>query len=272
VIQARIEDIAIDRSGPESFGALQSLFDAARGRVALLDGTVGPWEPGFIGGSVGEGEALATLLAATRRDFEKGGPAYWATRAWTMLLWQPCALAVLSVHGMAFAVALDRMAQKVDGTLVAGFRLGDAAIVHGSEQDLIVASAARLRHLGDRLYHSLSSLVKLKRLHAERLLADRLLGVLTLQTQTQTQTQTQDRESCERLVQTGEAWLRAAGLSGHSRLVMGRTPSGGYRAVLDRKACCLHYRWEPGNLCASCPKQSDEVRFARLLAEEAAHD
>lgn len=266
MIQVRIEDIAVDEGEPEAFGALEALFDAARGRVSLLDGTVGPWEPGFIGGSLGEEEALATLLAATRRGFENGGPAYWATRAWTMLLWQPCALAVLSVHGMGFAVALDRMAQKVDGPLVAGFRLGDAAIVRGSEQHLIAVSATRLRHLGDRLYDRLSSLTKLKRLNAERLLADRLLGVLALQPHTP------DCEACERLVRTGDAWLRAAGLSGHSRLVVGRTPSGGYRAVLDRKACCLHYRCEPGKLCASCPKQTDEVRFARLLAEETAHD
>lgn len=257
---------AIEKGPPESSSGLEALFDAARSRVALFDGSVGPWRAGFVGEAVSERQDLVTLLAATRRDFEAAGAAYWATRAWTMLLWQPCALAVLSVHGLSFAVALDRMVQQVDGPLVAGFRLVDAQLDRGPEEQLVTLSGARLRRLADALYDGLSSITKLKRLNAERLLADRLLGVLTLQSHEPS------REACERIAETGEAWLHATGLSGQSRLIVRQTPSGAYRAVLDRKACCLHYRYEPGNLCASCPKQGDTERFARLLAEEPGHD
>lgn len=245
---------AIPAAAPE--GGIGVLFDRARERYALLDGAVGAWRPDLAGTAPGQEAAIEALYLACRDAYPDAGPAYWATRSWNMLVWQPSMLAVLAVHECRMGIHVDRLLQRVNGTVVAGFALPEARFDTGEAETLVDDTASRLRVLSDGLYDRLTRIAKVKRLNAERLLADRLLGLLA-------HLADEDRAGCDGVQAIAARWLAAAGLGSRSRLVARAEPGGGNRLHFERGACCLHYLVEPNNLCAACPKVMQSARRQR---------
>jgi siderophore ferric iron reductase len=235
-------------ASPEGAASMDALFELARRQTPLLDGRMEPWSVGYLDGSDADAGVIAALVRVTAEAHQTAGPAYWAARAWSMLIWQPCVLAILAVHDLDRALAVDRMQQRVDGTLVAGYRFCDTAI--GTTDDPLTATAQALSSLTDTLFWRLSGIIKIKRIYAERLLADRLLGVMLAHPSFA------NSEDAVSLLSAKRRWLDAMGLEGASDIALKTSEDGRLRPQLVRKACCLHYRTEPGALCASCPKLS----------------
>lgn len=231
---------------PDGAKSMDALFERARRQTPLLDGRMEPWSVGYLDGSDADSGIIADLVRVTAQAHQAAGPAYWAARSWSMLVWQPCVLAVLAVHDLDRALAIDRMQQRVDGTLVAGYRFCDPAL--GTANDPLTLTAQALSSLTDTLFWRLSGIIKIKRVYAERLLADRLLGVLL------SRSSVANGRDAVTLLASKARWLSAMGLEGASDIALKISEDGEPRPQLVRKACCLHYRTEPGALCASCPK------------------
>lgn len=208
---------------------------------------------------------LETLYATLSEAYPEAGMPYWSVRTWGLMVWQPIILTVIGVHGAGVLPPLQDLRQNVGTLMVAGYSLPDDGWEHGTEAQLIQRGGQALRALCDSLLAELREITLIKPLNALRLVADSLLSAIAGLDRIRPElTQTQRLE-------LAWTWLRAMGLEGQSALMPlpladGRTP-----LVLDRKGCCMHYRRHDGELCASCPKQKDEVRFTRLQ-EELLHD
>ena len=198
--------------------------------------------------------------------YPEAGQPYSSVRTWTLLMWQPVFLSVLGVHGTGAVAPVDRLWQRVEDGVVAGFRLQEQwPAASASEDECIREAAERLLRVRDELLESLKQVARIKPLTANRLLADTLLIAL------QRLAQVLPGFSNERLQVLGEAWLAAAGLREQSRYLPLQFRNGQEVLGLERRACCMHYRREDGCYCSSCPKLTYSERERRQL-EELSHE
>ncbi|WP_118133064.1 siderophore ferric iron reductase [Oceanicella sp. SM1341] len=237
-----------------------AFLEALRSRAPLLAGEPGPCPPGWIAAGADNSAPIAALLEALQAAEPAAGPAYWATRAWGMLEWQPASIAVCAVHGLGALPALDSISLRPQGSVVYGFRLGSAALSRACEDTLVTLAGGALRAQTDALLADLRRLAPVKPANARRLLADQILFALQ-----QVSGFAPGLQDPGRLAALSEAWLAAAGLTGESRFLPVTLSDGRVRLVVDRRSCCLAYRTACGAVCESCPtRQDDATRFARM--------
>ncbi|MGM0435035.1 MAG: siderophore ferric iron reductase [Pseudomonadota bacterium] len=209
---------------------------------------------------------ISTVHSIWAHAYPEAGQPYSSVRTWTLLVWQPVFLSVLGVHGAGAVVPVDRLWQRVEEGVVAGFRLQDPwPAAPDTEDERIQQAAVRLLRVRDDLLEDLKQVARIKPLTANRLLADTLLVAL------QRLAQVLPGFSNERLQALGEAWLAATGLRGQSRYLPLQLRNGQEVLGLERRACCMHYRRDDGCYCSSCPKLTDSERERRQL-EELSHE
>lgn len=210
-------------------------------------------------------QTLTSLYRWLQTHHPEAGMPYWSVRCWTLLIWQPVILTVVGVHGAGVLPPLPSLRQKALPGMVAGFQLPATGWISGRDQELVRRAGPALRELCDVLLEELRQLTLIKPLSALRLVADSLLSAISGLRDARPDLNRTD------LLALADEWLRATGLQGQSALQTLPLPGGGESLALDRKACCMHYRREDGALCASCPKQKDAVRRARLIEELSCH-
>lgn len=251
-----------------SFLFAQDAADAATTRLiataaqvtGFMKGEPGPARPGWYVAGGDNAEFMAALhqaLAATYRD---AGPPLWAVRLWTNLIWQPAYLAVIATHIHGALPDLAQLSQQRRGIFVDGYRLVPGMQSGGSEADRIARATAMLNTFTAQLLEEVNGLVKLRPLPARRLLADRMLSLMVWLSQKR-------RDLPPAVIEDYCAqWLAGMGLTGQGALQTIVAPDGRTVLIVKRKGCCLDYLLDPDRLCASCPKQAEDVRLARQSA------
>jgi siderophore ferric iron reductase len=240
---------------------LRGLFDAGAAFVPGMTGALGGHGDGHVTPGRDNSAEIAGLVDALGRAHPEAGRGFQALRAWGMLTWQPAVLAIVSVHMLGVAPRhLDAISQRVQGGSVLGYRLPGDALDEEEIPALVACAGRRLRALADGLLAELGAVIPMKPLLAERLLADRVLGLLPhLGRQG-------PRLANEQIRHIDAMWLAAMRLEGRSGLLAIALGDGREQLPLDRKACCLEYRLEAGSHCASCPKLDAATRTGRLRA------
>lgn len=238
-------------------GELRELIAAMESLVPGIRAAVGAPAAGDIVPGGDNAAALGRLFAGVRRDYPGAGPLFWSVRSWNMIEWQPAAVAVLGVHVAGVAPRLDRMSLALGDGSSCGFGFPTGAADRGAVRELISVSGRRLRRLADMLLADLGRVIPVKRQLAERLLADRVLGILARLSATRA-----DMPAAA-IAEFGERWLAAMSLEGASGLVPVTLCNGREQPVLDRRSCCLEYR-ASGAVCATCPKLPPAARHERM--------
>lgn len=233
----------------------------AREASGFLDGAVGAPIPGWYAPGADNSEVLNALYRALADQYPAAGQPLWAVRVWTNLVWQPAYLAFIAVHFSGLVPVLSGMSQRWVGIHVDGYRLADDPVTGPSLEMMIDRGGRDLRAFADTLLTEVNAITKLKRVPALRLLADRMLGLMTL-----LQRQRPDLPAAA-IRAYSDRWLAAMGLTGQGGLESLFLPDGREVLIIARKGCCLDYLIEPGVYCASCPKQTDEVRRKRQHAD-----
>ena len=203
-------------------------------------------------------QALHANLAAT---YPEAGPAFWAVRLWTNILWQPAYLATIAVHVHGAVPDLADFSQSRRGIYVDGFRLPSRPLWSGSTEAMIARIGTQLREHATALLAEVNTLEKLRLVPARRLLADRMLGLIVLLAHRRPEL---GREAIEGFA---DRWMAVLELGGQGSLEWVSLPDGRTVPVVTRKGCCLDYLATPSRLCASCPRQDRAQRLARQLAE-----
>lgn len=203
---------------------------------------------------------LQQLHAALASTYPEAGPAFYAVRLWTNLLWQPAYLAVISAHFHGAMPRLSGLSQQRRGIYVDGYRLLPGEQAGGPLEALIEDGAAQLKAMAAEMLEEVNAVTKLRPLPARRLLADRMLSLMIWLGQRR-------RDLPPETIEAHSArWLDLLGLTGQGALEWAAAPGGRRLLIVRRKGCCLDYRIDPDRYCATCPKQDDAVRIARQTA------
>jgi siderophore ferric iron reductase len=250
-----------------SFLFAQDTGDAAATRLiataaqvtGFMKGEPGPARPGWYQPAADNAAFLAELHAALVASYPDAGPAFYAVRLWTNLLWQPAYLTVIAAHMHGAMPDLTSISQQRRGIYINGYRLAPGAQRNGPTDALIEQAGQQLRAMAATMLGEVNALARLKPLPAKRLFADRMLSLMVWLSQRRRDL---PRETIEAYC---AQWLEALGLTGQGSLEP--IDAGGHHLLLvKRKGCCLDYRIDPDRLCATCPKQDETIRLARQTA------
>ena len=240
--------------------ATTRLIATAAQVTGFMKGEPGAARPGWYVAGGDNASFMAQLHQALAATYPAAGPAFWAVRLWTNLIWQPAYLAVIGTHIHGALPDLDQLSQQRRGIFVDGYRLVPGVQSGGSEAARIAAASAQLTRMNARLLAEVNALVKLRPLPARRLLADRMLSLMVWLSHKRRDLPTEAIEDyCAQ-------WLAGMGLTGQGSLETITAPDGRPLLIVKRKGCCLDYLIDPDRLCASCPRQDDAVRVARQSA------
>lgn len=250
-----------------SFLFAQDSGDAATTRLiataaqwtGFMKGEPGAARPGWYRPGGDNAALLAELHAALATTYPKAGPAFYAVRLWTNLIWQPAYLAVIAAHIHGAVPDLSGLSQARRGIYIDGYRLLPGPQESGPVEHLIETAAAQLKAMTASMLDEVNAELRLKSLPARRLFADRMLGLMALLAQRRRDLPPEVIEAWTR------QWLEALDLTGQGDLE--RVEAAGHLLLLvRRKGCCLDYRIDPDRLCATCPKQDNTLRLARQTA------
>jgi len=231
--------------------------------MPVLDGTrSGQTGSGIQPGHKGR-QAVEALFASLRSSQPDAGPLYWASRTWSLLLWQPVYLAVLSVHLAHRLPVIEQMIQHGQPGFVAGFCLPPQPLHVARPERLLPRAGAALRQLGEGFLPEVQALAPLHPKMAGRLLADGVLSALLLLQQHD------PRLANPQLSELATRWLASLGLADASSFITVGADGRPVRLALQRKVCCQNFRCHSGEFCSTCPKLSREERLVRLTRESA---
>ena len=251
-----------------SFLFAQDTGDAATTRLiataaqitGFMKGEPGPARAGWYQPGADNSAVLEQLHAALATTYPKAGPAFYAVRLWTNLLWQPAYLAVIAAHIHGAMPNLSGLSLQRRGIYIDGFRLVPDSQVSGSTEALIADGGNQLKAMAAVMLDEVNALAKLKPLPARRLFADRMLSLMVWLSQRR-------RDLPATLIEAyAKQWLDVLGLTGQGDLEPITGPAGQRLLIVRRKGCCLDYRIDPDRYCATCPKQDNAVRLARQTA------
>lgn len=250
-----------------SFLFAQDTGDAATTRLlataaqvtGFMKGEPGPARAGWYQPGADNSAMLAQLHDALRANHPKAGPAFYAVRLWTNLIWQPAYLAVIAAHIHGAMPALEGLSQQRRGIYVDGFRLLPGPQTNGTPEALIATAGAQLKAMMATMLDEVNAQARLKPLPARRLLADRMLSLMVWLKQRRPELPNETIEAYT------AQWLEVLGLTGQGNLE--RVEASGHNLlIVKRKGCCLDYLITPDRLCATCPKQDNDLRIARQVA------
>lgn len=251
-----------------SFLFAQDSGDAATTRLitttaqltGFMKGEPGMGREGWYQPGADNSAVLAQLHAALAATYPKAGPAFYAVRLWTNLLWQPAYLAVIAAHLHGAMPDLSSISQIRRGIYIDGYRLVPGAQTAAPLDMLIDQGGNQLKQLAALMLDEVNVETRLKPLPARRLLADRMLSLMVWLSQRR-------RDLPLDAIQIWSAqWLAVLGLTGQGDLESIATPDGRRLLLVRRKGCCLDYRIDPDRYCATCPKQDNALRLARQTA------
>ncbi|MDB5614925.1 MAG: siderophore ferric iron reductase [Devosia sp.] len=240
--------------------ATTRLIATAAQATGFMKGEPGGARPGWYVPGADNSAVLGELHAALAATYPHAGPAFYAVRLWTNLLWQPAYLAVIAAHIHGAMPGLGTLSQHRKGIYVDGYRLLPGVPTAGTPEELIAEAARQLRPIAAAMLGEINALTKLKPLPAKRLFADRMLSLMVWLSHRRRDI---PAETIERYT---ALWLEALGLTGQGELEPVSAPSGQRLLIVKRKGCCLDYLIDPDRFCATCPKQDNAVRVARQTA------
>jgi siderophore ferric iron reductase len=239
--------------------ATTRLIALAASATGFMKGEPGTPEPGWYCAGQDNEIVLGALRDQLAATYRQAGSPFWAVRLWTNLLWQPAYLCVIAVHLHGAVPDLAGFAQRRSGIYINGYRLRAAPMWSGTPENMIERAAGQLKAMATIMLEEINTLEKLRPVPAQRLLADRMLGLMVWLSHKRRDL------TLEQVEDFSNRWMAALGLTGQGALE--RVEAGGQRLlIVKRKGCCLDYLIDPDRLCATCPKQPEAVRVARQTA------
>lgn len=192
---------------------------------------------------------LETLYNQLASQHPEAGAAYWRTRLWSLVCWQPLSIAFLAIYGLQWLPAklgqIKQYCQLSKGEIL-GFAFADTTQITGSTTTLIPQAASQLRPMFQHLLTDINLFCTLQIHNAERLLADQVIELLVLLANHQQQV-----TPAQAMVEI-EHWLTALQLP--EQALNNLTCDDSRQLQFIRRTCCLDFRRHNGKLCDNCPK------------------
>ncbi|MFM2587393.1 siderophore ferric iron reductase [Vibrio sp. TBV020] len=193
---------------------------------------------------------IHTLYEQLKSQHPEAGSAYWLTRTWTLLCWQPIYVAFIAIYACRGLPNLASMAQSIKLGFVSGYQFESQAFVEGSEQELIDQAGKQLNTLFDYFREEMSQWTRIRPGFTKHLFADGILGSLVKLNQYA------PNLPKEYLLDQARSWLQACDLPEKfiKTLTYDETTK---QLTLIRTSCCLVYKCDGRKLCSDCPRHPD---------------
>ncbi|WP_043287938.1 siderophore ferric iron reductase [Paraburkholderia oxyphila] len=209
----------------------------------------------------GNRAALDALSAYWSRAWPEAGRAYWASRCWGILIWQPVYLSVIGVHAAQRVLSLAALAQPVSEGWTREVRLPDHAPTPGDTEELIAHAAREIAACCAQIYADLTPVIRVNPAAARGTQADVVLAALLAARKMRPEW------SDAQVDALGRRWLAALDIEGCGGYFAFARTDGSHSLALERKTCCYHYRRRDGEMCSTCPRLAKHERIVRLNAE-----
>ncbi|WP_217524328.1 siderophore ferric iron reductase [Vibrio metschnikovii] len=190
---------------------------------------------------------IQTLYWNLQAAHPEAGSAYWLTRTWTLLCWQPVYVAFVAIYACRGLPQLSSIAQNVQPNFVSGFHFNSLKYQQGKQKDLIAQAGKELSELFEYFRHEMETWTRIRPGFTQHLFADSVLNCLT-----QFQEFYPDLSRTELLAQA-HFWLEACNLP--RTLIHSLSYDADTQAVSHvRTSCCLVYKCQGRKLCQNCPR------------------
>ncbi len=223
------------------------LFEASNAITPFLRGELGEISGDAIHIDNDINPAIRDLYLQLSETYPEAGKAYWLTRTWELLCWQPIYIAFISIYRFNALPNLYGMAQYVKPCFVTGYRFDDESLTRGEAETLIQEAGAQIKALFNYYQTQMNQWIRIRPGFTHQLMSD---GVLACLTKIQEQIPEYDNEIIR---DHAVLWLQALGLDSCNVLAL-REVADNQPLRLVRKSCCLTHKCEGRKLCDNCPK------------------
>ena len=200
----------------------------------------------WLTGTEQDRNTIQQLYQSLQKMSPQAGNAYWMTRTWDLLCWQPMYIAFIAIYGLKKTPDFNYFKQRHQHDSVVGF-VFQAHNMKGDEPEQLISSAAQqLKTLFEHYRLQLDTLHRCRPGYVKRLIADLVLGNLLKVKQHVPDFTEQD------LQRHAEKWLTELGLP--TNLISALVISDNKPTKHIRSSCCLTYKAN-NDICGNCPKQ-----------------
>lgn len=240
----------------------EQLFEHARQITPYLDGKVvlssAPNQTDLLYFEQPCSDTIQKLYEELKRAHPEAGAAYWLTRTWTLLCWQPIYVAFVAIYACRGLPELRSIGQTVQTNFISGFQFADTGYREGKREQLINAAGEQLKQLFDFYRDEMNQWVRVRPGFTNHLFADGVLACLVKLSQL-TPELTRDEIRAH-----AKLWLNACGLPEKlaASLKSGHDDNS---LKLIRTSCCLVYKCQGRKLCADCPRHPDNKQPKRAV-------
>ncbi|WP_133153912.1 siderophore ferric iron reductase [Vibrio sp. 10N.261.55.A7] len=224
---------------------IQQLMDAARQVTPYLNGKVAPAETGMLLVNDDNSALLTKMYQEISRLHPEAKHAYFLTRTFSLLSWQPIYLAFIGVYGFNMIPDFSSMSQNYRNGLISGFHFDSSECRRGDKADLIAEVGQTLGDIVMYWQQELDVLYRCRPGFSRQLMADFLLMSLM---KVHHHFDAFERDD---VIEDAKLWLEAFQLP--KQTIKGFSVES--PLSYTRKSCCLVTQTKHGELCADCPKQ-----------------
>ena len=199
---------------------------------------------------------LNALYRYWKEHYPEAGQIYWLTRTWTMLIWQPITIALITTYYSDSVPKISRMRQglNLDNGIVGHFDFASDKWQVGDQHQRLLLAATELKSLLTLLADQFDDVSRMSPSTREKLLADTIMEMLLRGLKHMVNRQLLANKHLQPTFALElQHWQQALDLpiTRFGRLDV--TQEGDY--VIQRRACCMHYRRKDGTYCQGCPQK-----------------
>ncbi|MCL9780401.1 siderophore ferric iron reductase [Vibrio sp. S4M6] len=199
-------------------------------------------------------ETIRQLYESLKQSHPEAGSAYWLTRTWTLLCWQPVYIAFISIYACQGLPNLTSIVQHVQERFVSGYQFQSHSYAKGNREELIVQASKELCQLFDYYRSEMNAWVRIRPGFTAHLFADAILGCLIKLSQLAPELPK------KYLFKQARLWLNACNLP--IRLIHSLKYDEQSKSLsLVRTSCCLVYKCHGRKLCNDCPRACKQSRI-----------
>ncbi len=236
----------------------EHLFKHSEQVTPLLHGALTPLDEissksPFIHIDRSSSENIRELYENFKSAHPEAGPAYWLTRTWGMLCWQPIYVAFISIYACEGLPKLSAMGQQVQPNFISGYHFHSEEFYQGAQQELIDYAGTELNTLFEYFRQEMSLWTRIRPGFTNHLFADGVLGCLIRLSQF-----APDLPG-EYLLDQAHQWLKACDLPEKLMASLKYDPES-KQLTFVRTSCCLVYKCEGKKLCQDCPRHPNNKR------------
>lgn len=236
----------------------EHLFEHSQQVTPLLHGALTPLDDigsdsPFIHIDRSSSESIHELYQSLKTSHPEAGAAYWLTRTWGMLCWQPIYVAFISIYSCEGLPKLSSIGQEVQPNFVSGYHFHSEEFYQGTQQELIEHAGKELNTLFEYFRQEMGLWTRIRPGFTNHLFADGVLGCLIRLSQF-----APDLPG-DYLIDQARQWLKACDLP--EKLMSSlKYDQASKQLAFVRTSCCLVYKCDGRELCEDCPRHPNNKR------------